>query len=227
MRRTAPRLARILACAAVPVMLVAGCNDSGSGSDDKKKDASASPTPSPTVAPAKFRKLPEPCGSLSGKTIEKLVPKAKSEKGKALPSSDKNDSGACLWTGLDGYQYRSLTLSFKRFDSDLSQGTGDKQAEAYASDQADKAGKADGAKDAKRGEAAIGDGATTVRTKAKKDGDEFLNQTVVARTANIVITVEYDGTGYEDAKAPSAEKLLKGAEDIAKEAVESVASANK
>ncbi|MCP9210187.1 hypothetical protein [Streptomyces cucumeris] len=226
MHRSAPRLARILACATVPVVLVAGCS---SGSDDDKKNAdspsrSSSPSPTPTVAKAKFSKLPDVCTSLSGKTVGELVPKAESKKGKALPSADTNTSASCLWSGLDGFKYRSLTVSLKLFHSDSGMGTGDKRAQAYAGQQATKAATADGAKDAKTEQAgAIGDAATTVSTKSKKDGDDFRNQTVVARTANVVVVIEYDGAGYETAKAPDAGDLMKDAKDAAKEVVESVA----
>ncbi|WP_254885634.1 hypothetical protein [Streptomyces sp. NA02950] len=226
MHRSAPRLARILACATVPVVLVAGCS---SGSDDSKKNAdspsrSASSSPSPTVAAAKFSKLPDVCTSLSGKTIGELVPKAEKKRGKALPSADTNTSASCLWSGLDGFKYRSLTVSLKLFHSDTGLGSGDKRAQAYAGQQASKAATADGAKDAKTEQAGgIGDAATTVSTKTKKDGDDFRNQTVVARTANVVVVIEYDGAGYETAKTPDAADLLKDAKDAAKEVVESVA----
>lgn len=234
MHRTAPRLARILACAAVPVMLVAGCSsDSGSDSDAKpsaESTKSATPTASrtPTVPPAKYAKLPQACESLSKKTVEKLVPEADPKKGKLLPSSGDNEAGSCLWSGLgDGYQYRLLTVSYKRFDSEATLGSGDQRAEKFATEQVGKAQVADGAKDAKTGDAAIGDAATTVQTKTKKDKEDFRNQTVVVRTANVVVTVEYDGAGYEDGDTPDAKKLMGQAEDVAKEAVESVAAANK
>ncbi|MEU9791607.1 hypothetical protein AB0E27_13440 [Streptomyces sparsogenes] len=226
MHRTAPRLARIFVSAAVPVVLVAGCS---SGSDKDSKDSadaskSATPSPTPTVAAAKYDKLPEICPTLSGKTIDQLVPKAENKKGKELPSADANQSASCLWTGLNGFKYRQLTVSLKLFRSDLSLGTGDKRAEAYAADQAQKATTADGAKNAKTAQVSgIGDAATTVSTESKKDGDEFRNQTVVARTANVVVTLEYNGAGYEDEKTPDPKKLLKDAETAAKEVVAAVA----
>jgi len=223
MHRSAPRLARILACATVPVMLVAGCS---SGSDDKKDAESSSrpssPSASPSVAAAKFSKLPDVCSALSGKTIEELVPKAKTKKGKALPSGDTNTSATCLWNGLDGFKYRSLSLSMKLFDSDAGLGTGDKRAQEYATQQASKASSAQGVKNAKTEQTAIGDAATTVRSEEKKDGDDYRNQTVVARTANVVVTIEYVGAGYETEKTPDAKKLMDDAKAAAKEVVETV-----
>jgi hypothetical protein len=224
MHRSAPRLARILACATVPVMLVAGCS---SGSEDKKDSEGASrpssPSASPSVAAAKFSKLPDVCSALSGETIGKLVPKTKTKKGKALPSSDTNTSATCLWSSLDGFKYRSLSLSMKLFKSDAGLGTGDKRAQEYATQQAGKASSADGVKNPKTEQTAIGDAATTVRTEEKKDGDDFRNQTVVARTANVVVTIEYDGAGYETEKTPDPTKLLNDAKSAAKEVVDAVA----
>ncbi|MFI0777719.1 hypothetical protein [Streptomyces sp. NPDC021212] len=224
MHRSAPRLARILACATVPVMLVAGCS---SGSDDKKNAESSSrpssPSASPSVAAAKFSKLPDVCSALSGTTIGKLVPKAKPKKGKALPSGDTNTSATCLWNGLDGFKYRSLSLSLKLFPSDAGLGTGDKRAQEYATQQASKSSGAKGVKNVKTEQTAIGDAATTVRSDEKKDGDDFRNTTVVARTANVVVTIEYDGAGYETEKTPNATKLMDDAKAAAKEVVASVA----
>ncbi|KAK1180147.1 hypothetical protein B7755_019540 [Streptomyces sp. NBS 14/10] len=225
MHRTAPRLARIFVSAAVPVVLVAGCS---SGSDKDSKDSaspskSATPSPTPTVAAAKYSKLPTVCPTLSGKTIDELVPKAESKKGKELPSADANQSASCLWTGLNGFKYRQLTVSLKLFRSEVSLGSGDKRAQAYAGDQAQKAATSDGAKNAKTGQVSgIGDAATTVSTESKKDGDEFRNQTVVVRTANVVLTLEYNGAGYEDEKTPDPKTLLKDAETGAKEVVASI-----
>lgn len=229
MHPTATRLVRALACAAVPVVLAAGCSsgsdDDKSASDDKQ---SPSPSASPTVTAARYAKLPEPCGTLAKKTVSGMVPGAKSAKGKTLPSADTNESGSCLWTGLDGYQYRSLTVSLKRFDSDQTLGAGDKRAATFASQQSRKAATAEGAKKVKTAAVSgVGEQASTVRSQSKKDGDTFRNQTVVARTANVVITVEYDGAGYEKAKTPDADKLLKDARSAAKDVVEAVSAANK
>ncbi|EXU65968.1 hypothetical protein Z951_22710 [Streptomyces sp. PRh5] len=223
MHRSAPRLARILACATVPVVLVAGCSSGSDKKDDENAGGSArpgSPSASPTVAAAKFSKLPDVCSTLSGKTIDDLVPKAQNKKGKALPSADTNTSASCLWSGLDKFDYRSLTVSLKLFRSDPGLGSGDKRAGEYAAQQASRAATAGKVTDPKTEKVAgIGDDATTVSTKEKKDGDDFRDQTVVVRTANVVITLQYDGAGYETAKAPDAADLLKDAKSAAKEAV--------
>ncbi|WP_058047595.1 hypothetical protein [Streptomyces roseifaciens] len=236
MHRTAPRLARLLACAAVPVMLVAtGCSDDDG--DKKKSSPSASapaPSASPSVKAATFAKLPpEVCKTIDEKTIDKLVPKAKKKEGEALPTSDANDSASCFWNGLNDedvkdLQFRSLTVSYKRLASDPTLGSGEKRAEKFAEQQVTKATTADGAKDAKTEKAeGIGEGANLVATDTKKDDDDYRNATVVARTGNVVVTVKYSGAGFQGAKNPAADEIAKGAQDAAKEAVAAVAAANK
>ncbi|MEH6375127.1 hypothetical protein V7793_12450 [Streptomyces sp. KLMMK] len=236
MHRTAPRLARLLACAAVPVMLVAtGCSDDDG--DKKKSSPSASapaPSASPSVKAATFAKLPpEVCKTIDEKTIDKLVPKAKKKEGEALPTSDANDSASCFWNGLNDedvkdLQFRSLTVSYKRLASDPTLGSGEKRAEKFAEQQVTKATTADGAKDAKTEKAeGIGEAANLVATDTKKDDDDYRNATVVARTGNVVVTVKYSGAGFQGAKNPAADEIAKGAQDAAKEAVAAVAAANK
>ncbi|MGW2602007.1 hypothetical protein [Streptomyces klenkii] len=238
MHRTAPRLARLLACAAVPVMLVAtGCSDDDGGAKKKSPSPSApasAPSASPSVKAAAFAKLPpEVCKSIGEKTIDSLVPKAKKKEGEALPTSDANDSASCFWNGLNDedvkdLQFRSLTVSFKRLASDPTLGSGEKRAEKFAEQQVTKATTADGAKDAKTEKAeGIGDGANLVATDTKKDDDDYRNATVVARTGNVVVTVKYSGAGFQGAKNPAADDIAKGAKDAAKEAVAAVAAANK
>ncbi|MEU8583917.1 hypothetical protein [Streptomyces abikoensis] len=237
-RPTAPRLARILACAAVPVMLVAtGCSDSDSGSKKTESGKTSAPaTPSsaaPSVKAATFGKLPEVCKTLSEKTIDKLVPKAEKKEGKALPSSDTNDSASCFWSGLNDedvkdLQFRTLTVSLKRFASDPTLGTGEKRAQDFVAKQTSVATTADGAKDAKTDKASgIGDEANVVGTTTKKDDNDHKNETVVARTANVVITVKHSGAGLQGAKTPDADALKNDAQDATKEVVTAVAAANK
>ncbi|MFI9203789.1 hypothetical protein [Streptomyces sp. NPDC053048] len=235
-RRTAPRLARILACAAVPVMLVAtGCggDDDGAKKEKDKPAQSATPTVAPTVKAATFAKLPEVCKTVSEKTVDKLVPKAEKKEGKALPATDTNDSASCIWSGLDDedvkdMQFRTMTVSLKRFASDPTLGTGEKRAADFVVKQTTAATTADGAKDAKTDKASgIGDEASVVSADSKKGDNDFKNSTVVARTANVVITVKYSGAGYEGAKTPNADDIKKDAQEAAKEVVKAVGEANK
>lgn len=231
MHRSAPRLSRILACAAVPVMLVAaGCSsDSGSGSDAKKNagsassDAAAEPT-KPAVEPAKFTDLPDACSSVAKKTIEDLVPDAKKEGGTAGRSSDLSVRGSCSWNGLDdkgvkGSQYRWLSVSFTRFDSDQSLGSGAARATEDYTKQVTKEKGSEGAqKVAATAAPGIGDEATAITYKVNKTDEDFEYATVVARTGNVVLSLTYNGAGYAGAKTPAAADILKGARKAAEEA---------
>ncbi|MCX4534436.1 DUF3558 family protein [Streptomyces sp. NBC_00841] len=236
MHRSAPRLTRILACAAVPVMLVvAGCS---SDSDSKKESGSSSASaPSAqkteaTVEPAKFAELPDPCDAISAKTITSLVPKAKSKAGTPARSSDTGARAGCSWNGLDdngvkGSQYRWLDVGFTRFESDQALGSGAKRAQEDLANQVAKSKATEGAKKVVEAPVSgIGDQATTVTYDLTKTKEDFKYATVVARTGNVVVTLTYNGAGYAGAKTPSGDDILKGAEKAAKEAVAAVADAN-
>jgi hypothetical protein len=233
MHRTPPRLTRLLACAAViPAVLVTGCSYlPGSDPKESSSKSASEPTsdsPSPTVAAAKYGKLPKSCSTLSKKTIEALVPKTKSKSGTTGKSADVGTRSTCSWNGLDGFQYRWLDVSLQRFKSDPTLGSGDSRAKEYFGKQVHTAKQASGAKNLKTTTAGgVGDQATTISYVIKKEGEEFKNQTVIARTANIVIILNYNGAGYEDAKTPNSAELLKDAKGAAKEVVAAVADANK
>ncbi|MEW2066916.1 DUF3558 domain-containing protein [Streptomyces sp. NPDC007346] len=235
MHRSAPRLSRILACAAVPVMLVAaGCSsDSGSGSDDAKKSADSSSSAAaeptkPAVEPAKFTDLPDACSSIAKKTVEDLVPDAKKKGGTAGRSSDLSMRGSCSWNGLEdkgvnGSQYRWLSAAFTRFDSDQSLGSGaDRATEDYTKQIAKEKASEGAEKLAAAAAPGIGDEATAITYKLNKTDEDFEYATVVARTGNVVITLTYNGAGYAGAKTPTAADILKGAQKAAKEAVTAV-----
>ncbi|MGW9495492.1 DUF3558 family protein [Streptomyces prasinus] len=226
------RLHRVLAGAAVvPAMLiVAGCS-SDSGSDDGKdkaadSSASASASPSPTVRAAVYKDLPEACDVLSKKTLDDLVPKAKS--GKESQSEDISTRAGCSWdslanNGVDGSQFRWLSVSMLRFDSDTTRGAGDELAEEYYTKQVGDVQAAEGAEDTKSEPVTdTGDEATAVRYDLKKKEGTFKQQTVVARVENVVLTLDYNGAGLAGDKAPSADDLMKDAKKAAKEAVKAV-----
>ncbi|OBQ49451.1 hypothetical protein A4U61_31590 [Streptomyces sp. H-KF8] len=228
------RLHRVLAGAAVvPAMLiVAGCS-SDSGSDDGKDkaadssaSASASASPSPTVRAAVYKDLPEACDVLSKKTLADLVPKAKS--GKESRSEDISTRAGCSWdslanNGVDGSQFRWLSVSMLRFESDTTRGAGDELAKEYYDKQVGDVQAAEGAEDTKSEPVTdTGDEATAVRYDLKKKEGTFKQQTVVARVENVVLTLDYNGAGLAGDKAPSADDLMKDAKKAAKEAVKAV-----
>ncbi|MFI7354366.1 DUF3558 family protein [Streptomyces avidinii] len=241
MHRSASRLTRVLACAAVPVILtVAGCSsDSGkeSGSNGSKKSGSSSsakpnPKSSKTLAKATFATLPDPCKALQPATIDTLVPEVKDKNGLAAKSNDLKSRAGCSWNGLDedglkGSQYRWLSLSYSRSDSDATLGDANKRAEEQYNKQVETAKATEGAQDPKVAAAdGVGEQATSVVYTVKKDVDSF-NTTVVARIQNVVVTLDYNGAAYEGAGAPDHAKLLQDAITAAKEAVASVDTANK
>ncbi|MFJ8546691.1 DUF3558 family protein [Streptomyces sp. NPDC093586] len=235
----AKRLTRVLVCAAaVPVMLVAAGCSSDSGSGDGKDEgkatesaaASKSASPSPTVRAAAYGKLPEPCSVFSKKTLEELVPKAGS--GKEGTSSDTSTRGSCSWdslndNGVKGSQYRWLSVSLLRFESDVTRGAGDKLARDQYLKQLQDAQTFEGAQGVKTTPVSgTGDEAAVVRYDLKKKEGAFKQQTVVARVENVVVTVDYNGAGLAGDKTPDADDLTKSAEKAAKEAVAAVAKAN-
>ncbi|MFE4451317.1 DUF3558 domain-containing protein [Streptomyces sp. NPDC056796] len=230
MHRSAPRLSRILACAAVPVMLVvAGCSsDSGDAKDSASSSSPSTEKTEPTVEPAKFAELPDACASIGGKTIEALVPKTKNKGGTPGTSSDTSARGGCSWNGLDdkgvkGSQYRWLDVGFTRFASDQSLGSGAKRATEEYTKQVAKAQATEGAaKVAAEPATGLGEQATTVTYGLTKSKEDFEYATVVARTGNVVVSVTYNGAGFAGAKTPAAADILKNARKAAQEAVAAV-----
>ncbi|MGY1437296.1 DUF3558 domain-containing protein [Streptomyces reniochalinae] len=231
--RNAPRRSKTvrntLACAAValPVLLVAGCSsDSDQGKESDSPSASASK--SPTVKPAKFKKLPDSCKSLGKDAVKDLVPGTDDKSGKKVGSGDTDASNSCLWSGLDKYDYRQLTLSFKRFDSDPAIGAGDKRAADHAKQQVDEKTANKSNRDLKEFKVSgVGDEASAVAYETKKEDtkgktSEYRAERLVTRVENVVVTVDYEGAGFEDAKKPDADEVKKKAEKAAKEAVKQI-----
>ncbi|MBJ3812224.1 DUF3558 domain-containing protein [Streptomyces flavofungini] len=237
-----------MGAAAVPVILFASACSSDSGSDGDKKDsgdkASASASggsedsggsgdKAATVEKAAFAKLPEPCDTLSKKTLGDLVPAAKNKAGKTGTSDDVSTRGNCTWdsldnNGVDGSQFRWLRVSLNRFESDQSLGSGAKRAQGNFTKQVTDAQAAKDAKGVKTTPVpGVGDQATLVSYDVKKEKDTFKQQTLVARVENAVVTVDYNGAGLAGDKSPDASTLAKATEKAAKEAVAAVAAANK
>ncbi|MFJ4899627.1 DUF3558 family protein [Streptomyces sp. NPDC088727] len=236
MHRSAPRLTRILACAAVPVMLVvAGCSSDSDSGKDKASASSASPDATktePEVAAAKFAALPDPCKSITAKTVKSLVPAAKDKTGTQGKSSDTAVRGSCSWNGLDdngvkGSQYRWLDTGFTRFASDQALGSGADRAGDDLTKQIAKVKATEGAKKlVTTPVSGIGEQATLITYDLEKTSEDFRYATVLARTGNVVVTLTYNGAGYAGSKTPSAEKITAGAKMGARDAVASVATAN-
>lgn len=220
------------------MLLAAACSSSDSGSGggaqqtapgDVKGSASASP--SPTVQAAAYAKLPQACKILSAKTLGELVPKG-TKSGKESASSDLSTRAGCSWNSLDnngvkGSQFRWLNVSLLRFESDVTRGSGEKQAQAFYERQVQDARSVENAQNVKSEPVSgTGDEATVVRYDLKKKEGTFKQQTVVARAENVVVTLDYNGAGLAGDSTPDANDLTKAAEKAAKEAVTAVATAN-
>ncbi|MBO1337827.1 DUF3558 domain-containing protein [Streptomyces sp. VRA16 Mangrove soil] len=239
MHRPTKRLTRIVACAAVvpAVLVVAGCSsDSGSdkgGADQASKESKASASTAGDAAKkvqaATYKSLPQACGVFSKATLKDLVPKGDS---KAGSSDDESTRANCSWSSLDnngvkGSQFRWLNVSLIRFDSDANRGSGNDLASDYYAKQVKDAQASDGAKNVKTSKVSgTGDEATLVRYdstyKEKKKSVTSKQQTVVTRVDNVVVTVNYNGSGLAGEKTPDADDLSKDAEKAAREAVASV-----
>ncbi|MEH0531662.1 hypothetical protein QBA75_33400 [Streptomyces stelliscabiei] len=234
-----PGRARVLVGAAVvPVMLLAvGCSsdsgsDSASGDDTPAGlDRSATQSATPEVVAGKYASLPDACEVFSDKTLKSVVPKGV-KSGKAINKAEANVTGDCRWisldnNGVDGSQYRWLSVSLHLLASDEANGPGEDRAAKAFESKVTAAKAVDGAKNVKTEPlTGTGDQATVVKYDLKKDGDTFKQQTIVVRTANVVITLDYNGAGLAGDKTPDPAALLKSAKSAAEEAMEAIEDAN-
>jgi len=225
-RRSAPRLAGLLACAVAPAMLLAGCTGSSSGGSTDATGSGTGGSASPTLAPERFGTLPAPCSTVTKATVTAVVPKAKNADGTAAESSDISVRAGCSWTGngSDGYQYRWLSVTLQRFTSSTALGAAEDQAKKQYTDQVATLGAAKGFTTA--AVTGVGDQASSVSGKATVSDVTSQNDTVVARTGNIVLIVEYNGAGLEGKKDPTATTVNGDAQRAAKDVVAALAAAS-
>ncbi len=167
--------------------------------------ASSEPSaPSSTAATKTYASAPVPCTSITEKTITSLVPGAKAS-GKEIPSTDTKVRRTCSWNALKGYDYRWLDVSFEIMATD------EAAQKSYEQRTTDKSG--GGAVPG------LGDSAYSVvnlTTESKQDTREGV---VLARSANAIVAVTYNGSDFETKKAPSTDEINKGAIKAAKEAM--------
>lgn len=221
------RLLGPLVGAALPVALLAGCSSDG-GSDEHTDTPQTTKSSSPSPKPVRFTTLPDPCDTVSKKSIEKVVPKAESKKGNNLGSANADNQGTCLWSGIkvddDDYQFRSLSVSLKRYDSHTALGSGDERAEDYLQQQVRDITDEKGNKDVedrsigKLGDRAVGLGFRSEKKDKEGEASDFREERIVVRLDNVVITVDYQGAGFEGSDPPSAKTVRENAEKVAKEA---------
>ncbi|MES4908230.1 MULTISPECIES: hypothetical protein [unclassified Streptomyces] len=189
-------------------------------SDAHPKPSAASPHPSatatassdPTSAPApdgqgdgtaapRYPEPPaKPCGTLPASTVKDLVPEAETA-GTQLKTSDPAHRSGCSWHALSGFDYRWLDVTY---DVSASAATRARSAQG------------DGPSTAVPG---LGDQASVSLTVTTDDQQRIREAVVVAREANAVVTVVYNGGDFETHEAAGADELRKGAVTAAKSAL--------
>ncbi|MEU6811697.1 hypothetical protein ABZ920_22455 [Streptomyces sp. NPDC046831] len=162
------------------------------------------PAPSSTAESRTYASAPAPCTAVAAKTVESLVPGAKTA-GKEIPSTDTQKRRTCSWNALDGFDYRWLDVSFEVMGSDAAART------SYEERTKDKSG--GGAVPG------LGDAAYSVVNLTTEDKQQTREGVVLARAANALVVVTYNGSDFETKKAPDTAEINTGAIKAAKEAV--------
>lgn len=233
----------LIAGAAVGVAAVSGvvlvsCS-SGSGGGGKPTATASTSAPAGTpgkgggstdtasaAAPAKYAKLPGACKAVTAGTVSGLVPEARHSAGTPTSAGDPDTRGTCSWTGngKDGYQYRWLSVSLQRFTSDPRLGSAEDQARKRYTEQLQQLSGVKGFTASPL--SGLGDQANQVTGTQTLAKITSRNDTLLARTGNVVVLVEYNGAGLEGTKNPSAGTVQSGAQQAAKDALAAVAAAN-
>ncbi|MFB0615812.1 hypothetical protein [Streptomyces sp. AGS-58] len=165
----------------------------------------SSAAPSATAsAPRTYTAAPAPCASVPAATVKSLVPGARTA-GKEIPSTDTELRRTCSWNALTGYDYRWLDVSFEITGSDR------EAREEYEQRIREKSG--GGAVPG------LGDGGYSVVDLTTEDKQQTREGVVLARAANALVVVTYNGSDFETKKAPATDEINKGAIKAAKAAV--------
>jgi hypothetical protein len=180
-----------------------GTKDSA-GKDTQKTQSEKTSGPSSTAVSKTYSAAPVPCTSVATKTITSLVPGAKTA-GKEIPSTDTKLRRTCSWNALKGFDYRWLDVSFEITDSDEAART------SYQERLKEKSG--GGAVPG------LGDEGYSVVNLTTEDKQQTREGVVVARVSNALVVVTYNGSDFENKKAPSTEVINTGAIKAAKDAV--------
>ncbi|GAA2259925.1 hypothetical protein [Streptomyces indiaensis] len=178
-------------------------------SAEQKTESRSASAPSTTTVPKAYSAAPAPCESVSKKTVESLVPGAKAA-GKEIPSTDTELRRTCSWNALKGYDYRWLDVSYEIMQSD------EAARNSYTAGVEKKSGGGD--------VPGLGDSAYSVVNLTTEDKQETREGVVIARAANALVTITYNGSDFESKKAPSTDTINKGAIKAAKEAVAALES---
>ncbi|MFE6194430.1 hypothetical protein [Streptomyces sp. NPDC057838] len=179
------------------------------GPAEEKTETQSASTPSTSTESKTYEAAPAPCQSVAEKTIESLVPGAKTA-GKEIPSTDAKLRRTCSWNALKGYDYRWLDVSYEVMASD-------EAAEKSYREQLER----------RSGGGAVpglGDSAYSVVNLTTEDKQQTREGVVVARASNALVTITYNGSDFESKKAPGTDTINKGAIRAAKEAVAALES---
>lgn len=104
-----------IACAAVlAVPWLSACTADGAKDPAAVDDRSAVGEQAAPAPPGKYRKLPEPCGSLDLDSLKTLVPNAPNYSGAAELTYDTNRRVGCTWAGETPQGNRYLQIDFER-----------------------------------------------------------------------------------------------------------------
>ncbi|EPD67544.1 hypothetical protein [Streptomyces sp. HGB0020] len=169
-----------------------------------KTGTQSATAPATTAQSKSYSSAPSPCGSVTTATIKSLVPGAKTA-GKEIKSTDEKLRRTCSWNALHGYDYRWLDVSYEVMNSDE---TGQK---TYKERIADKSG--GGAVPG------LGDEGYSVVNLTTEDKQQTREGVVISRVGNVLVAITYNGSDFENKKAPSTDEINKGAIKAAKEAV--------
>ncbi|MEV5433356.1 hypothetical protein [Streptomyces sp. NPDC052701] len=175
------------------------------GTPTATRSASA---PSAKAVVKTYATAPAPCDALSGKTVESLVPGARTA-GKEIPSTDSELRRTCSWNALEGYEYRWLDVSFEILESD------EEARKSYRERTGERSG--GGAVPG------LGDTAYSVVNLTTEDEQETREGVVIARASNALVVVTYNGSDFESKKAPGTDEINEGAIRAAREAVAALA----
>ncbi|MHC3468783.1 hypothetical protein ACYF6T_08715 [Streptomyces sp. 7R007] len=200
------RLSPVVVLAAAGWALTSGPAAPADQHQETQQTGTASPStaPSATTAAKTYSASPAPCGSVTAATVKSLVPGAKTA-GKEIRSTDEKLRRTCSWNALKGYDYRWLDVSFEITDSDAA------AQKSYEEQIAQKSG--GGAVPG------LGDAGYSVVNLTTEDKQQTREGVVVARVANALVVVTYNGSDFETKKAPSTDVINKGAIKAAKDAV--------
>jgi hypothetical protein len=182
------------------------------GKDTRAAQSGASSGPSAAAAAKTYSAAPVPCTGVTVKTVASLVPGAKTA-GKEIPSTDTAVRRTCSWNALKGFDYRWLDVSFEIAESDAA------AQESYKERTKEKSG--GGAVPG------LGDEGYSVVNLTTEDKQQTREGVVIARVANALVIVNYNGSDFETKKAPLTDEINKGAIRAAKEAVAALQSGGK